>query len=206
MKAKVQDCEPCRKLGEYEYNEMYYDSSSYPYYSNSYGGTFDHPQSRKENGTKTIAEFNIETQFHCPTNRTFSKTESCQLTRSFTGSEAFKTCNKINRKGYKLSKLKKYVRKGASRQYNKGDSFWTIERKDGSIELVLITFNSKIQFRHQVVENLEVVDLYRQKHQENFIFYNDRCFDRYILSYLIRNRYNQNEISHRFYVPERSEV
>lgn len=89
FKAKVQDCEPCEILQEYEYNEMYYDSSYDSYGSNSYsdpyGASFGGRQSglRKEDrNNKPIGEFNIQTHLHCPTRKTFAKNKSCQLTGS----------------------------------------------------------------------------------------------------------------------------
>ena len=75
MKAKIQNCDPCVILDEYDYNEMYYDSSS-SYYSGTYYSETGHPQPKKINDVK-LNEFNIETQFHCPTGRTFES--KCQL-------------------------------------------------------------------------------------------------------------------------------
>jgi len=73
--AKIQNCDPCVILDEYAYNEMYYDSSS-SYYSDMYYSNTGHPQPKKKNDIK-LNEFNIETQFHCPTGRTFQS--KCQL-------------------------------------------------------------------------------------------------------------------------------
>ena len=76
LKAKITKCKPCEILDDYEYNEMYYDSSS-SYYSDEYA-TFGGRQPKKENVT-FLSEFNIETQFHCPTRRTFIRQRPCQL-------------------------------------------------------------------------------------------------------------------------------
>ena len=86
FQAKVEDCEPCEILKEYEYNEMYYDSSydSYDSYSDPYRASFGDRQSRlgKKDRTKPIGEFNIQTHLHCPTGKTFEKNKACQLTGS----------------------------------------------------------------------------------------------------------------------------
>ena len=86
FQAKVQDCEPCEILKEYEYNEMYYDSSYDSYDSNSYsdpyGASFGGRQSKIEDRTKPIGEFNIQTHLHCPTGKTFARNKACQLTGS----------------------------------------------------------------------------------------------------------------------------
>ena len=85
----------------------------------------------------------------------------------YIGSEAFKKCKEIKRKGYNLPKLMKYLQKKDS--LNEGESFWTIEKGDKTTKLILITINSKLEIDHQVVDQQQDDELYIQKHKDSFI-------------------------------------
>ena len=87
----------------------------------------------------------------------------------YKGSEAFQKCKENNRKGYKLQKLMKYLKKNDS--LNEGDSFWTVGREDKTAKLILITINSKLEFDQQVVDQQQDGDLYIQKHKDSFIHF-----------------------------------
>ena len=180
---KFQPCNPCEKLDEYVYNEAYYDSSSYsdayayrydPYDTNN-GGPWS---KRNEQLNETVLnELNIDTNFHCPTSRTFSK-RPCALTGLFTAIRQFQTlilakfnlqqaakiCKKAKKKGFSESFLTSHIRKHTNQFKNK-QLYWTVI-EGHQMKPQLIRINLEADDRFDVLQNSS--DLAASKHKEKF--------------------------------------
>ena len=196
---KFQPCNPCEKLDEYVYNEAYYDSSSY---SDAYAYRYDPydinnggPRSkRNEQLNETVLnELYIDTNFHCPTSRTFSK-RPCALTGTFTAIRQFQTfilasaavpmnpllpntsrsnynlrkaakiCKKAKKKGFSESFLTSHIRKHTNQFKNK-QLYWTVI-EGHQMKPQLIRINLEADDRFDVLQNSS--DLAASKHKEKF--------------------------------------